>query len=216
MPPSRSTSGVYGGRTAQDRQEERRARLLEAGAAIWMAEGWAAVSMRAVCARARLTDRYFYAEFANVQDLLGTLWDTANERALAVVAPAFAGTAGQTPRDRLRGAIAAYITHLATHPDDSRMLFGDSAGCEVLTERQHGLRLQGVALVAAFGEPFLAPGVGRDVFLVRTRMAIGGLVELLAAWQSGDVPGTIEEIVAHATTYCELLAASVVAADLAT
>lgn len=216
MPPSRPRSGVYGGRTAQERQEERRARLLDAGTAIWMAEGWAAVSMRAVCARARLTDRYFYAEFGNVHDLLGTLWDAANERALAVVGPAFAGTAGQTPRDRLRGAIAAYISHLATHPDDARMLFGDSAGCEVLTTRQHGLRLQGVALVADFGEPFLAPGVGRDEFLVRTRMAIGGLVELLAAWQAGDVPGTVEEIVAHATTYCELLAASVVSADLVT
>lgn len=216
MPASPSRSGVYGGRTAQERQADRRARLLAAGTEIWMAEGWAAVSMRAVCARAKLTDRYFYAEFGHVHDLLGTLWDAANERALAVVGPAFAGTAGQTPRDRLRAAIAAYITHLATHPDDARMLFGDSAGCEVLTERQHGLRLQGVAIVAEFGEPFLAPGVGREDFLVRTRMAIGGLVELLAAWQSGDVPGTVEEIVAHATTYCELLAASVVSAELVT
>lgn len=209
MPPTRSRSGVYGGRTAEERREERRTRLLEAGAAIWMAEGWAAVSMRAICARAGLTDRYFYAEFSNVHDLLGTLWDTANERALAVVGPAFAGSDGQTPRDRLRAGIAAYISHLATHPDDARMLFGDSAGCEVLTSRQRELRLRGVTIVADFGGPFLAPGVSRADFLVRVRMAIGGLVELLAAWQAGDVPGTVEEIVAHATTFCELLAASV-------
>lgn len=209
MPPTRSRSGVYGGRTAEERQEERRVRLLEAGAAIWMAEGWAAVSMRAVCARAGLTDRYFYAEFSNVHDLLGTLWDLANERALAVVGPAFAGSEGQTPRDRFRAGISAYISHLATHPDDARMLFGDSAGCEVLSSRQRGLRLQGVAIVAEFGSPFLAPGVEPADFLVRVRMAIGGMVELLAAWQAGDVPGTVEEIVAHATTFCELLAASV-------
>ena len=209
MPPTRTRSGLYGGRTAEERQAERRGRLLEAGAAIWMTEGWAAVSMRAVCARAGLTDRYFYAEFSNVHDLLGTLWDLANERALAVVGPAFAGSDGQTPRDRLRAGIAAYITHLTQHPDDARMLFGDSAGCEVLTSRQHELRLRGVTIVADFGGPFLAPGVDRAEFLVRVRMAIGGLVELLAAWQAGDVPGTVEEIVAHATTFCELLAASV-------
>lgn len=210
MPSPRTRSGLYGGKTAEERQEERRSRLLAAATEIWMADGWAAVSMRAVCARAGLTDRYFYAEFSNVHDLLGTLWDLANERALAVVGPAFAGSDGQTPRDRFRAGIAAYISHLATHPDDARMLFGDSAGCEVLTSRQHQLRLQGVAIVADFGQPFLAPGVGRADFLVRVRMAIGGLVELLAAWQAGDVAGTVEEIVAHATTFCELLAASVV------
>lgn len=209
MPTTRNPSGVYGGRTAQERQAERRARLVQAATEIWMVEGWAAVSMRAVCGRAKLTDRYFYAEFDNVHDLLGRLWDTANERALGVAAPALAGREDQTPRERLRAGIAAYISHLATHPDDARMLFGDSAGCEVLTSRQRGLRLQGVAIVAEFGEPFLAAGVSQVDFLVRTRMAIGGLVELLAAWQAGDIPGTVEEIVAHATTFCELLAASV-------
>ena len=55
----------YGGLTAEERRAERRARLVRAATEIWVAEGWAAVSMRAVCARAGLTDRYFYEEFGN-------------------------------------------------------------------------------------------------------------------------------------------------------
>ncbi|EFQ82890.1 transcriptional regulator, TetR family [Aeromicrobium marinum DSM 15272] len=209
MAPTRASTGLYGGKTAEQRRDERRTRLLEAGAAIWIADGWAAVSMRAVCSRAGLTDRYFYAEFSNVHDLLAALWDQANERALAVVVADFATHEDETPRDRLRSGIATYISHLATHPDDARILFGDSAGCAVLTSRQRDLRLTGVAVVADFGEPFLAAGIDHDDFLVRVRMAIGGLLELLAAWQAGDIPGTVDEIVAHATTFCELLAASV-------
>ncbi|WP_278258124.1 TetR family transcriptional regulator [Nocardioides convexus] len=50
----------YGGKTAEQRRAERREALLAAAVDIWQESGWAAVTMRGVCARAGLTDRYFY------------------------------------------------------------------------------------------------------------------------------------------------------------
>lgn len=166
MPPTRAHLGLYGGRTAEERQAGRRARLLEAGTAIWVSDGWAAVSKRAVCARAGLTDRYFYAEFQNVGDLLGALWDRANEAAIPALLEGVGAHVDETPRDRLRSATAGFIAHLATHPDEAQMLHGDSAGCSVLVTRQRELRTTGVALIAEFGAPLLADDIDRADFLV--------------------------------------------------
>src|SRR5688572_1990084 len=129
---TRSRSGLYGGRTVEERRAERRARLLEAGTAIWAREGWAAVPMRAVCAQAGLTDRYFYEEFRNVDDLLGTLWDGASSRAVAALVEDASRSEGAPPRDRLRSAVAVFVRHLAAHPEDATMLYGDGHGSGVL------------------------------------------------------------------------------------
>lgn len=198
----------YGGLTAEERRAERRARLTTAATEIWVAEGWAAVSMRAVCARAGLTDRYFYEEFRNVDDLLGTLRDEAEARALRAIV-AYAEVSGhEEPRTRLAGGVTAFVTHLATHPDDAHVLHGDSSGCEVLVTRQRLARVHGVDFVVAFAEPYLDPDEDREALRVLVRMGLGGLLELIAAWQAGDVPGTVEDVVGHAVRFCDLVAAS--------
>lgn len=198
----------YGGLTAEERRAERRARLVRAATGIWVAEGWAAVSMRAVCARAGLTDRYFYEEFRNVHDLLGTLRDEAERRALGAVVAYAAVSEHEEPRTRLAGGITAFVTYLATHPDDAQVLHGDSAGCEVLVTRQRRARVRGVDFVAGFAEPYLDADEDRDAFRVLVRMGLGGLLELIAAWQAGDVPGSVEDVVGHAVRFCDLVAAS--------
>ncbi|HET6290833.1 MAG TPA: TetR family transcriptional regulator, partial [Amycolatopsis sp.] len=65
-----TASRRYSGKTADERRAERRLALLGAALDIWQEQGWAAVTMRGVCARANLTDRYFYESFANRDVLL--------------------------------------------------------------------------------------------------------------------------------------------------
>ena len=67
-------------------------------------------------------------------------------------------------------------------------------------------------LVVELAEPLLPTDVDREVLAVRIRMAIGGFLELMEAWQAGEVSGTIENVVEHACTFGELLASDLVPA----
>ena len=60
-----SATRTYGGVTAGQRRATRRAALIEAALDLFAEEGARAVSKRAVCARARLNDRYFYEHFTD-------------------------------------------------------------------------------------------------------------------------------------------------------
>src|SRR5258705_353216 len=53
----------YAGASADERRDERRARLLAAGLDALGTDGHRATTVRGVCARARLTPRYFYESF---------------------------------------------------------------------------------------------------------------------------------------------------------
>lgn len=80
-----ASPGLWGGRTAAQRRAERRERLVGAAQEIWIEQGWAAVTMRGVCARTSLNDRYFYEDFADREDLLAAVWDGVRDELIAQI-----------------------------------------------------------------------------------------------------------------------------------
>ena len=62
-----SATRSYGGITAGERRATRRGALIEAALDLFAEGGVRAVSKRAVCARARLNDRYFYEHFTRLR-----------------------------------------------------------------------------------------------------------------------------------------------------
>jgi AcrR family transcriptional regulator len=72
--PADAEPRLWGGTTLTERREARRTALLEAALDLIGEAGAAAVTMRAVCRRAGLTDRYFYESFSDRDDLLDVLY----------------------------------------------------------------------------------------------------------------------------------------------
>ena len=71
-----ATSGrVYGGVKAEERRAARRQQFLEAGLEIFGTEGFRAATVRKLCRQAKLTDRYFYESFDNLQTLLTEVYE---------------------------------------------------------------------------------------------------------------------------------------------
>ena len=214
MTGTRTRSGRYAGKTADERRAERRARLLAAGKEIWTRDGWAAVSMRAVCAQAGLIDRYFYESFANADDLRCSIWDALRDDIIGVMHDDFVSSEGEPGLQRLRSSIEAVVRYVAAHPDDAQIFYGDHAGSAALEERHSEGRRATMHLMIELSEPLLPADVNREVLAVRIRMAIGGFLELMEAWQAGEVPGTIDDVVEHARTFGVLLAADLVPGGL--
>lgn len=63
--PSGQRRGRWSGVPLQDRQALRRDELVSAGVALLGSEGGPALTVRAVCRAAGLTERYFYESFAD-------------------------------------------------------------------------------------------------------------------------------------------------------
>ena len=72
----KKTTRVYGGKTSEERQRERYQALIDAAFDIVGGEGYAAATVRAICRRASLSERYFYESFDSRETILNALYDT--------------------------------------------------------------------------------------------------------------------------------------------
>lgn len=189
-------TGIYRGVAAEERRAERRARLLEAALQLVGEGGWSAVTVRAVCARAGLTGRYFYESFDSRDALLLALFDGIVEEAAARVLTAVAAAPEDAER-KSHAAVGAFVDLLVEDPRKARVAFTEAEGNELLVRRRReGLRMF-AALMAEQARAFYGgPAQSDHIADVTALLLAGGMAELLMAWVDGDVPVTRDELVA--------------------
>ncbi|HMJ15220.1 MAG TPA: TetR/AcrR family transcriptional regulator, partial [Polyangiaceae bacterium] len=90
----------YGGRAPEERKQDRRERLLEAGLDLFGTIGYTQTSIERLCARAGVTTRHFYEEFGSRESLLKAVYDQVIGRTMIAVRAAIANS---PPQDRLLG-----------------------------------------------------------------------------------------------------------------
>lgn len=205
----RAPARTWGGRTQEERSSERRERLLVAALDIWVESGWAAVTMRGVCTRAGLNDRYFYEHYTDRDELLAAVWDQVCFEVFAELAAVVAGNVGLPALEILHLAIARAVALQIDSP--ARILFGDHAGSRVLEDRRKTMLTEATDLLIAVGRPYLRPGADESDLRMGTFMGIGGFVELLTAWRTGAIDADTDRIVDHVTRTANLLGAQYLA-----
>jgi AcrR family transcriptional regulator len=137
----------YGGVSAEARQGQRRERLLEAALDVFGTEGYARATMRLICAKARLTERYFYEHFASLDDAFMALHQQLSEALMAQVAQAYADHLADTPDVRVRASLRAFLQFIHSDPRRARILLMDAVftGCtDVLDKTTSVQRLLGL------------------------------------------------------------------------
>jgi AcrR family transcriptional regulator len=193
---------TYGGRSAEQRRTERRARLVEAAAGIWAEQGWAAVSMRGVCARSGLVDRYFYESFESRDALLVAVWEQARDDIAALVVEA----AEADPLAYIRTAVTSIVGYIDQSPERARIVLADCAGCPPL-QNARATALQTISdLLIEIGRPYLRDEHDAGVRMT-VLMAVGGFVEIATAWQDGRIDADAATICEHVVTASTALAA---------
>ncbi|MEZ0580385.1 TetR/AcrR family transcriptional regulator [Nocardioides sp. MH1] len=197
MDVAKVTPRRYGGKSADQRRAERRQQVVAAALDIWQEQGWAAVTMRGVCARAGLTDRYFYESFTDRDALLGTIWDQMRDETLEMLLAAITAVADQSPLAQLEAALHAIVHHIADEPARAQIIFGDHAGSAVLEQRRRDTVQMATDLMIGLAEPFLRSDADLRALRINVVLGIGGFVELMLAWRSGLVDATTDEIVGH-------------------
>jgi AcrR family transcriptional regulator len=126
------TTRRYGGVSADVRKAERLERLLQSAFDVFGREGYRKATMRLICAQARLTERYFYEHFSNLDEVyLAVHRKTSTEAGMAVMA-ALQGC-GENPIERTRIGLRAFFEFIKSDPRRGQILLLDAAASGLTT-----------------------------------------------------------------------------------
>jgi AcrR family transcriptional regulator len=192
---------VWGGRTTEQRQLDRRSRMIAAAVRIWSDEGWAAVSMRRICAATSVNDRYFYEEFSDKDGLLAATWETVRDDALATLTREYA-VWGEHPswEELTRQVATALLDWMTVNPAYARILLNRDESSRTLEQLHRNAFHRAVDLVIGVARPRLEPGFDEDGLKMDAVAGIGGFIELLRSWQSGYLEVDARRIVEHTSS----------------
>lgn len=191
---------VWGGMTTSERELRRREQFLAAGLELFAARGWAATTVTDVCRAARLSQRYFYEQFASREELFLAVVDRAAEQ-IELVVRAAATVPGRSAQERARGVLAALAAHFADDPRTVRVTLVESLATPAFRARRAALVESFSALAAR-----LMVGLSPDPARVDERslqlsalIVSGGIAEALIASATGPAPARPDELVDHLT-----------------
>lgn len=192
-----STQRVWKGESVAQRRADRRSRLLTAGTRLLGSGGGSAVTVRAVCREAGLTERYFYEAFTDRDELVVTVYDRVAAQTREVVARAVADEPGDL-EGRARATVEALVDFLAEDPHRARILVAEALVDPVLT--REGIRVAPELFGLLVDEVLPAPtAAARDRTLLATSLA-GGIGATILAWCAGELDIGRDRMVEHAVT----------------
>jgi len=180
-PPHRTSvpGRAYGGLGAADRVAGRRARLIDAGIALFGSQGLRATTVRGVCAQAGLTDRYFYESFASLEALLAACYTHLLARLGQALFQAGAAAAGQGLQARLTAGYGAWFDFIAD-PLAARILLAEVLGVSPAVDALYEAGMCGFA--DAMAAPLAEAGaVGVRGALIG-RALVGAVVQVAKMW----------------------------------
>jgi AcrR family transcriptional regulator len=186
----------WAGTTLDARRHERRRRLLEVGLDLLGGEGSSAVTVRSVCRHARLTDRYFYENFADRDDLLLAVFDQvaaeARDALVAATVEARDGSDGDAELSErvARRAVERFLAVLVDDPRKGRVLLLEPLTDATLSRRA----VEVLPLFAGLVRAQLGlTTTALDADMTATAL-IGALANLFGRWLQGDLRASRQEI----------------------
>lgn len=184
--PSGQRRRRWSGVPLQDRQALRRSELLTAGIALLGAADGPALTVRAVCRAAGLTERYFYESFTDRDVFVRAVYDEVCGAAMATLLSA------QTPR----AAVEQFVELMVDDPTRGRVLL-------LAPEREPVLVASGaewmpdfIALIQRKLTQIADPAVQE---MVATGL-VGALTALFTAYLDGRLAAGREQFVDHCST----------------
>lgn len=118
--PSTDNGRTWRGQTIEERQAERRERLIEAGIELFGTRGYANTPVKAICEEAGLTERYFYEAFEDRESLL----EAIRTMVMAETQKATVEAIEAAPEDfdaSMRAGLTAFASELTRDPRRARI-----------------------------------------------------------------------------------------------
>jgi AcrR family transcriptional regulator len=206
-----ATPRAYAGIAGDQRQADRRRRLIDAALDLLAEGGPAAITVTGVCRQAGLTARYFYEHFANRDALLEAIVDAEADLIIAVTLAATVAAEGGV-QARGEAGVRALLDALDADPRAVR-ISRERRDDEVVLRMRAAITQR---LTAAFVEhaALMWPDVAarpERVFLASS-LTIGGVLALVTDWLDGDTDLSRDELIRVAAQFTVATGAVVLSA----
>jgi len=119
----------YGGVLPEERQRQRRAKLIDGAIDVFGTKGFHGATVREVCVAAHLTERYFYESFKTLPQLFIAVYAHLREELMAKTLSVMA-SAQKTPIGLLEPAIRVFLEFIRDDPRRGRIMLVDSLGID--------------------------------------------------------------------------------------
>ncbi|MDT5068468.1 MAG: hypothetical protein QOK02_4623 [Mycobacterium sp.] len=180
-----ATKRGYGGISSEERRATRRVALMDAALDLLTESGVRGVTKKAVCARARLNDRYFYEQFDDAEALLEAVANDMTAAGLRAVATATL----QAPTDvraRINAAADAAIEFVVADPRRANILLISHTDAVLQRIRLDSTRAI-VRSMSAMTRDLLGESAPSQLDTDLAAFTIvTGVMELVAAWIRGE------------------------------
>lgn len=207
MPRMARVARHYAGQSAEQRQVERRARLIAAARELLREVGWAGTSLRAVTARAGLAVRYFYESFPDRDALLAALFDDVAGELLVTVAERLASAPEGLP-ERARTVGHAVLDLLEAEPGLARVALFDTPDSPVIRKHRRAAIRQFVRFLADELETATPTPTSLPDREVMAHAIIGAFQELLIAHGEDELTVSRDQLIDQAATIAVAILAS--------
>lgn len=190
---------TYGGVAPEQRRAERRERLLAAALDLFTTTGYQQAKIADLCTGAGVSTRNFYEEFASKEQVLLTLHEEINERAMARVAETLRAVEGADAVTRIGTLLDTFVATITADPRMPRLNYVEAVGVSVELEEQHQ---KWVSRWATFieTEASHAAGAGlspeRDYHLTAIAL-VGASTGLMREWQAHIPPLPVKAVAAE-------------------
>jgi AcrR family transcriptional regulator len=179
--PSGQRRGRWSGVPIEDRQALRRDELIAAGVQLLGEAGGPAVTVRAVCREAGLTERYFYESFSDRDEFVRAVYDDVCARAMSALMSA------TTPRE----AVERFVALMVDDPARGRVLLLAPAVEPVLVRSGADWMPSFIDLLqrklTRIGDPVRQHMIATSL--------IGGLTALFTAYLDGRLAASREQFI---------------------
>ena len=120
-----TTGRRYGGIDSEERQRQRKTKLIAAGLAVFGEQGYHQSTVRDVCKQAALTSRYFYESFDSMEALFRSVYVAVNRELMQTTIMTLAATAPE-PEKLSEAALRTFLEFIRQDPHRARVALIDA------------------------------------------------------------------------------------------
>lgn len=146
--PTADSARTWRGQTIEERQSERRERLIEAGIELFGTRGYANTPVKAICEEAGLTERYFYEAFDDREDLLDEIFSQLLAACREATLDAIQNS-GDDLEISMRAGLTAFAHELTRDPRRARIQEIEVVGASPELERKRRDSIHAFAQIVA-------------------------------------------------------------------
>jgi len=188
----------YGGVDADQRQAERREKLLAAGLELFGVIGYTQATIKGLCQKAGLTERYFYESFKNKEELLSAVHKRLTDT-LEAGADMIFETPGITPEDAVYQITKSFYRLFLNDPRRARVQLFEVLGVSPRVDEEYQDAIRRLADQIERNINALFPDLDRE-WLQTTIIPMtmtGGLILYAQKWVLDGFQTPIDDIVSQ-------------------